>query len=141
MTVEAAGGLGDRIERTPERRPRHAVDGVGMAGGHDVGMRFVDRRMQHEAGAIDGPGALHNLAGVIDEDEVRGAHPRETHAEGVGPEQVEVLGIAHRDVAREAVLELVAAEDPADGGQPLAAVLAFLRQRLEDRFAGKCRPS
>ncbi len=48
-----------------------------------------------------------------------------------------MLGIAHRDVTREAVLELVAAEDPADGGQPLAAVLAFLRQRMEDRFAGE----
>jgi hypothetical protein len=47
-----------------------AVDGVGVAGGVDVGAGLVDLRVDGEGGGVDGLVALDDLAVFVDEDQV-----------------------------------------------------------------------
>ena len=68
---------------------------------------------------------------MVDEDEV--AHPdvAEAHREGVDPEQLGELGVAHRDVPGDALTEADAAEDAQGAGELLLAVEALLLDRGE----------
>ena len=62
IIVEGAGILGDRLQRPAERGEGGAVDGVRVAHGHDLGVRLVHRRVQHEARAVHGIATLNHLA-------------------------------------------------------------------------------
>ena len=62
--------LTDRFQFLAQGGKSSSVHRVGMAHGDDIGVRLVDRCMQHKAGAIDGVPPFHHLAFVIREDEV-----------------------------------------------------------------------
>src|ERR1700674_5231913 len=85
--------------------------------------------MDGERGEVDRPRALHDGAGVIDEDQI--AHPNlpETHPERVHPESVGVLWITGGDVSGDTLVEAETTEDPERSGEPLLAVEALLRYR------------
>ena len=88
-------------------------------------------RVDRERGAVDHRVALDHLAGVVDTDQVRDADVLEVHAERVEPEPVEVLGIAHRDVAGDTLVEPELAEQAERRGEALLAVQPFLLHRVE----------
>ena len=86
-----------------------------------------------KAAALTRPGALDDLALVVDQEQV--AHPDllEAHAERVHPEVVGQLGVAGGDVAGDALVEAEVAEEPEAGRQALLAVAALVLDRLERR--------
>ena len=45
-------------------------DAVAVRRGDDVGAGLVDRRVEDERGAVDRPGAVDDVALVVDEDQV-----------------------------------------------------------------------
>src|SRR3954466_12024403 len=78
--------------------------------------------MDRKRGAVHGPVALHDVAVVVDQDQIRDADLREVHAERVDPEVVQPLGVAGGDVPRTALVEAAAREEPERGREPLLAV-------------------
>jgi hypothetical protein len=82
--------------------------------------------MNGERGLVDRTAALHNLAVVVDEQQIRHAYVPEVHAERVDPEVVGQLWIAGRDVAGHALVEPETAEEPEPGRQSLFAMAAFV---------------
>src|SRR5258705_8781000 len=52
VVVEGAGVLGDRVEQSGQRRPRLAVDRMGVRGADHVGPRRMHLRMDCERGLI-----------------------------------------------------------------------------------------
>ena len=105
VLVEGAHVLGDGIERSPERRPRLPVDGMGVGCRNDVGPRLVDLRVDDECGLIDHGVALNDLADPVDENQIGNPDVSEMHPERVDPEVVELLGITGRDVASHTLVE------------------------------------
>ena len=103
VAVERARVLGERVERAAQRRPRLAVDRVGVGGRDHVGPGGVDLRVDDERGLVHRPVALDDLAVVVDEDQVLDPDLLEVHAERVHPEVVEPLGIAGGDVPGDAL--------------------------------------
>ncbi|MNT27956.1 hypothetical protein D3C72_1636100 [compost metagenome] len=89
--------------------------------------------MQHEAGAVDRVAAFYHLAFVVGADQVRHLHLREMDRHRVGPVQLRMLRVAHRQVAGKAVVIAFQREGAACRHQPLLAVLAFLGERGELR--------
>ena len=104
-----------------------------MRGGDHVGPRRVHLRVDRERGAVHHRVALDDLAGVVDADQVGDADVLEVHPERVDPEVVEVLGVAHGDVAGDALVEAELAEQPERRREPLLAVQALLLDRVELR--------
>ena len=141
VLVEDAGVLGERGERDAERAERLAVRRVRVGGGDDVGPGLVDRGVDHERGPVDRVLAVHDLAGVVDQDQVADPHVAEADAERVDPEVVGELGIAHRDVAGDALAESEPAEDPQRAGELVLAVVALLLDGGERRRNGQRRPA
>ena len=82
--------------------------------------------MDDERGAVDGLVAVDDVAVVVDQDQVADLDVAEAHAERVDPEVVGELGVAHRDVAGDALAEADAAEDAQRAGQLLLAVQALV---------------
>ena len=137
VLVEDAGVLGERGERDAERGERLAVRRVRVGGGDDVGPGLVDRRVDHERGPVDRLAAVDDVAVVVDEDQVADAHVAEAEAERVDPEVVGELGVAHGDVAGDALAEAEAAEDAQRAGELLLAVEALLLDGVERRRPGE----
>ena len=75
--------------------------------------------------------ALDDRAGVVDADQVGDADVLEVHPERVDPEPVEVLGIAHGDVAGDAFVEAELAEQAERRREPLLAVQPLLLDGVE----------
>ena len=128
VVVERADVLGQRVEEPAERRPRLAVHRVRVGGRDHVGPGGVDLRVDRERGAVDRRVALDDLALVVDQDQVGDPDVAEVHAERVDPEVVEVLGVAGRDVAGDALVEAEPAEQP-ERRRPAAACGAAARPR------------
>ena len=91
--------------------------GVRVGGGDDVGAGRVDRRVEHERGAVDVVVAVHDLAAMVEQDQVARLDVAEAVAERVDPEQVGELGVAHRDVPGDALAEPEPAEDAQRAGE------------------------
>ena len=72
VLVEDAGVLCQRGERDAERAERLAVRRVRVRGGDDVGPGLVDRGVDHERRPVDRVLAVHDVAGVVHEDQVAG---------------------------------------------------------------------
>ena len=139
VVVEDAGVLRERGERDAERAERLAVRRVRVGGGDHVGAGRVDRRVQHERRPVDRLGAVHDVALVVDEDQVALADVAEAHAERVDPEVVGELGVAHRDVAGDALGEPEPAEHAQRTGEVRLAVVALLLDGVERRQARRAR--
>ena len=108
-----------------------------MGGGDDVGPGLVDRRVDHERRPVHRLAAVDDVAVVVDEDEVADAHVPEAETERVDPEVVGELGVAHGDVAGDALAEAEAAEDAQRAGELLLAVQALLLDRGERLRSGE----
>ena len=100
------------------------------------GRAGVDRRVQHERGAVDVVVAVHDLARVVEQDQVARLDVAEAVAERVDPEQVGELGVAHRDVTGDALAETEPAEDPQRAGElglAMGTLLLDAGERLGQR--------
>src|SRR5262245_59501171 len=117
--IERAGVLRDRIERAPQGRPRFAVYRMRVGGGHRIGARRVNRRVDGEGGDVDRVFALDDLAIMVDQDQIRDANLAEIHAEGIDPEMILFFGVARGDVPCDAFVEPEFGEEAEGGGQPL----------------------
>ena len=122
VVVEDARVLRDRVERDAERAERLAVHEWLCAAATTSGRACVDRRVDHERGTIDRLRAVHDVARVVDQDEVADAHVAEALAERVDPEAVGELGVAHGDVAGDAFAETEPSEDAQRTGELLLAM-------------------
>ena len=131
VLVEGAHVLGDGVEQPGQRRPRLAVDRVGVGGGDHVGAGGVDLRVDDEGGGVDRHVALDHLPLVVDQDEVGDPDVAEVHGEGVHPEVVGALGVAGGDVPGHPLVEAELGEEAEAGRQPLLAVQAVLLGRVE----------
>jgi hypothetical protein len=98
-----------------------------MRSAHYIWSGFVDRRVDHVGGGVEQAvlAAADDFAGVVDEDEVGFGHEAEGAAEGVHPEAVRLDRVAERDVAGDAFVEAVFAEDAEGGGQAAFEVFAL----------------
>jgi len=132
--------LGNRLERAPERGKSGAVDRVRMTHRHDIRMRLVNRRVEHEASAVERMRTLHNLALVVGKDEVGNPHLTEVHAHRICPVEFRALGIPHREVPGKAVVESLQRKGAAGGCQTLLAIQALCLGRLELGYLGKDQP-
>ena len=112
-----------------------------VGGGDDVGSGLVDRGVDHERGPVDRVRAVHDVAVVVDQDEVADADVAKADAERVDPEVVGELRIAHRDVAGDALAESEPTEDPQRAGELAAAVVALLLDGRERRWEWHRRPA
>ncbi len=128
---ESARILGDGVEQPSQRRPRLAVERVRVRGRDHVGTGRVHLRVDRERGPVDHRVAFDDVTAVVDADEVGDADVLEVHPERVEPEAVEVLGIAHGDVAGDALVEPELAEQAERCRQALFAVEALLVDRVE----------
>ena len=138
VPVEGAGVLGQRVERPVQRRPGLAVDGVRVRGRHDVGSGGVDLRVDDEGGQVERPRTFHDIAAVVDQQQVLDADLPEAHAERIDPEVIGALGVACGDVAGGAFGEAETPEDAEGGGQSLLSMPALLLHALELREGVRC---
>ena len=77
--------------------------------------------------------ALDDFALFVDQDQVGSADLREVHAEGIDPEPIGVLGIAHGDMAGDAFAESEAREQAECAGQMDFAMAALFFYGRESR--------
>jgi len=103
-----------------------------MRGGNDVRPCGVNARMNGEGGEIDFSAAFDDLAGMIYQNQVRGANPAEVQPERVHPEMIEAFGIACGDVASDAFVEAKFSEEAERSGEALFAVAAFFGRSSEN---------
>ena len=107
------------------------MDPVRVTDGMDIWARSVDGGVDVEACGVDRTTSLSTASSEafataqVHEDHVGGFEHAEMDAERVDPEGVGVDGIAHRDVAREALGVAVAGEDPEGAREVLELPLAF----------------
>lgn len=115
--MESTSILRNRVQLLPERTVRAPVNRVRVRRAHDVGPGLVHGVVDHVGGGIQEPvlAAVDDLALFVDEDQVRGLDQAEGGAERVHPERVGVHRVAERDVAGDAFVEAIFAED-AEGG-------------------------
>src|SRR5665213_989154 len=125
VVVEGAHVLGDGVEGPSEGGPRLAVYGVGVGRGNDVGAGGVDLGVDGECRDVDRLVPVHDLALVVDQDQVRGPDMAEVHTERIDPEMVGSFGVACRDVAGHPLVEAELREEAEGGGQALLAVDAL----------------
>jgi hypothetical protein len=119
ILMKSATILRQSLQLPPQRAKSPPINTVAMRSAHDVRPGFVDRRVDHVGGGVEQAvlAAADDFAGVVDEDEVGFGHEAEGAAEGVHPEAVGLHGVAERDVAGDALVEAVFAEDAEGGGQ------------------------
>ena len=105
-----------------------------MGGRHDIGPGGVDLGMDAERRLVDGPVTLHDLAVMVDKDEVADPDLAEMHAEGVHPEVVAVLGVPGGYVAGDSLVEAEMPEEAEPGCQPLLVIPALGGRIVELRY-------
>ena len=125
----------------PERAERLAMNAVAVRGGDDIGPRLVNRRVDHERGAVDRVFAEDDVAVVVDEDQVAHLGVAEADRERVDPEVLGELGVANGDVPGDALAETDAAEYAQRAGQLLLAVQAFVFDRVRTSVDPRVRPA
>ena len=106
----------------------------------DIRPRLVDRRVDHVRRRVQQPilPAVDHVAGVVDEDQVGLGHQAESAPEGVHPEAVGLHGVAEGDVAGDALVEAVFAEDAEGGSEAAFEVVSFGMFVVEGWGAGIC---
>lgn len=127
VVVERARVLRDDVDRASERAESTTVDGVGVRGAHDVWPGRVHGRVDHVGGHVEqaaGP-AVDHLTVMVHQDQIRGLDLAKGHAERVHPEVVRLDGVAERDVAGDAFVVALLAEDAEGQCQPALEVGAL----------------
>lgn len=101
VLVERACVLGDDVELAAERTERAPVDGVRVCNAVYFWARGVDRVVDHVGCLVEEAhgAALDDVAGGVDEDEIRGLQERPGDAEGVDPEGGRLYGVLGRLVS------------------------------------------
>jgi hypothetical protein len=128
IVMESARILRQTLQLPPQRTESPPINTMAMRSAHDIRPGFVDRGVDHVGGGVEQAvlAAADDFAGVVDEDEVGLGHEAEGAAEGVHPEAVGLHGVAERDVAGDAFVKAVFAEDAEGGGQAAFEVFALL---------------
>jgi hypothetical protein len=98
---------------------------VRVCGSNDVWTRGVDLRVDRERRCVDWTVAVHDLPVMAHAYEIACLDVAEIHAEWVHPEAVCVLGIAGRDVARNAFVKPEEGKESERRRKALLAVSAF----------------
>src|ERR1700744_2198169 len=106
---------------------------MSMCGCQRVGTGFVHPGGDHERSAVDRAGPFDHIALVVDQDKVGCLDSVERHTKWIDPEILWVFGVAHRDVAGDALGEAELTEESEPGGELLLAVLALRFDRAEGR--------
>ncbi|MDA3039689.1 MAG: hypothetical protein O3C27_09200 [Actinomycetota bacterium] len=97
-----------------------------MTDSFDIGAWPMDGRMEQKSDGVDGPLAEGEVAVMVGLHQIGDLDAVERDTEGVGPETVEVLGIAHGDVAQQPFGEPELAEDATGGRQALEPMATLL---------------
>ena len=97
---------------------------MGVGRGHHVGPGRVDLGVDGEGGRVDRAVALHDVALVVDQDQVGHRDLAEVDGERVDPEEVRVLRVPGRDVAGHALVEAELREQP----EPAASICLRCRR-------------
>ena len=137
VAIEARSVLADHVERLAGCAPCRSVNGVRVAHGNDVRISLMNRRVKHEARAVDCILSFDDVAGMVRQDQVRHLHLREVDAHRIRPVELGTLGIADRKVPGEAVVEAVHGERADRCDQMLLTVFAFGLEILEGRNLGE----
>src|SRR6056297_1809751 len=81
--------------------------------------------MNGKGGAVQQPLSLNHIPRMIHAKQIRYAHLLERAPHGIDPEIVGMLGVAHRDMPRDALVKAEATENTQRRGQTLPALEAF----------------
>jgi hypothetical protein len=127
IVVESTRILRQTVQLPPKRTESPSIDTVAVRSAYDIRPGFVDRRVDHVGSGVEQAvlATADDFAGVVDEDQVGLRHQAEGAAEGVHPEAIGLHGVAKRDVAGDAFVEAVFAEDAEGGGQTAFEIFAF----------------
>lgn len=117
VVVERAAVLRKAIQLPSQTAPRAPIDTMAVCCAHNIRPRLVDRRMDHIRRSIQQPvlAPSNHLSCMVDEDQIGFVHHAESAAERVDPKAVWLYRIAERDMACNALVVSVFAED-AEGG-------------------------
>jgi hypothetical protein len=111
-------GLVQRQEPLLRRRYGGAVRGMQMHDASCVLAHFVNRRMDREAGRVDGIGGFrHRLTRKINLDQTAGGNLLEHHPVGIDQEMMFGTGDARRNMGEDQVIPAVEGDEPVTGGQ------------------------
>ena len=97
--VKNARVLCNWIELATKRRPCLAISGMCMCSTNYFWSSFVDCGVQYKRCFVDGLIAVHNIAIVIDQDQIACLHVAETFTERVDPKVIGEFWVACSDVA------------------------------------------
>lgn len=154
VVVERARVLCDGVEFPTEGAEGSAVDGVRVCRAHNVGSRFVNRMVDHICRSVEESdfSTVNDLAGVIDQDEIRGLDQAERDAKGIDPERSRVdwiLGCVSNgtlqsersdaysqcDVSGHTLVKAIFAKDSERSGKPTLQVCTLFVRIIERRWA------
>lgn len=90
VIVESASVLSQRIQLASERTECATINGVAVSSTVDIRSRSMNGRVNHVGGSVEETAfaSIDDLAGVIDQDEIRLVDERKCHAKGVHPEAI-----------------------------------------------------
>lgn len=90
VIVESASVLSQRIQLASERTECAAINGVAVSSTVDIRPRSMNGRVNHVGGSVEETAfaSIDDLAGVVDQDEIRLVDERKCHAKWVYPEAI-----------------------------------------------------
>ena len=118
--------LRDGFELFAKRCKSHTMHRVRMTHRDDIGVLLMHRRMKYEASPVDCMSAFDDLPVVVGKDQIRHLDLRKMHRHRIGPVEMRMLGVSHRQMTGEAVIEALIRKRAARADQPLFQVPALL---------------
>jgi len=127
ILMESARILRQALQLPPQSAESPPVNTMAVSRAHDIGPGFVDGGVDHVGGGVEQAvfAAADHFARMVDEDQVGFCYQAEGVAERVHPEAVRLHRVAEGDVAGDAFVEAVFAEDAEGGGQAAFEVFAL----------------
>src|SRR5437762_1731817 len=104
-----------------------------MYRGDYIWARLVQLRVDRECRFVESSVTFDDVSGLVDENQIVRRYEREVLAEMVHPKALGMLGIAHRDMARGAVVEPEPRQHAVRAREPDLAMVTF------GFDGGKCR--
>ena len=106
---------------------------MGVGSGHHVGSGHVEASVDSEGRLVQGVLTVEDLAGVVDQQEVRYSDVAERRSKGIHPEGVIVLRVPDGDMAGHSLAKPEFSEDSKCGCQPFLPVPTLFSQVRELR--------